>query len=178
MLLVSQARFIPVKMIQKTTYRQQNPSAQLLSDKGTYALKIHCLQNKSISVGRLGILNLEIAYYIYVGSAFGPGGVKARVSHHFNKKARQHWHIDYITNVCDIESVWYTYDPAKREHFWVETVANLENSQAPFPGFGASDHRGNSHLFSFQKCPSLERFRKALMSNKLNHEAVFELSIK
>jgi len=186
MSVVTQARFIPAKMNQKTIDKQKNPKidtkdplrfrAQLRSEKGTYALIMRCFQNKLIPVGRLGIVQLENTHYIYVGSAFGPGGVRARVSHHLRKKGSNHWHIDYLTNDCVIESVWYTYDPVKREHLWVETFAKMKDSREPFPGFGASDHRGNSHLYCFQQCPSLDGFRKALLAHQPKHESVFELN--
>jgi Uri superfamily endonuclease len=63
---------------------------------GTYALILRSHSKATTQVGRWGRINLETGYYIYIGSAFGPGGVRARVSRHFRKEKRKHWHIDYL----------------------------------------------------------------------------------
>ncbi|MFQ5579314.1 MAG: DUF123 domain-containing protein [Nitrospiria bacterium] len=52
------------------------------SEPGTYALILQSRSEARGQVGRLGQINLKPGYYIYVGSAFGPGGVQARVSRH------------------------------------------------------------------------------------------------
>jgi len=43
---------------------------------GTYALLLSSATDSSIRVGRLGDLRLRPRYYVYVGSALGPGGVR------------------------------------------------------------------------------------------------------
>jgi Uri superfamily endonuclease len=52
------------------------------SDPGTYALILQYDSKASTQIGRWRQIDLEPGYYIYIGSAFGPGGVRARVSRH------------------------------------------------------------------------------------------------
>ena len=51
--------------------------------KGTYALLLACHSAASLQVGRWGLLHTLPGNYIYVGSAFGPGGLESRLSRHF-----------------------------------------------------------------------------------------------
>ena len=41
---------------------------------GTYALILSCKSNVRIEIGRLGTMRLQPGYYVYLGSALGPGG--------------------------------------------------------------------------------------------------------
>jgi Uri superfamily endonuclease len=54
---------------------------------------------KRLSVGRLGEFDLVPGFYAYVGSAFGLGGLRARIGHHPESTAEPHWHIDYLLKV-------------------------------------------------------------------------------
>jgi len=47
---------------------------------GTYALILSCASNARIQVGRLGTMRLQRGYYVYLGSALGPGGLRARIA--------------------------------------------------------------------------------------------------
>jgi Uri superfamily endonuclease len=40
---------------------------------GTYALGMRCSSDQQVEVGKLGSLRLQSGFYVYVGSAFGPG---------------------------------------------------------------------------------------------------------
>ena len=40
---------------------------------GTYALILSCASNARIQIGRLGTMQLQRGYYVYLGSALGPG---------------------------------------------------------------------------------------------------------
>ena len=66
---------------------------------GTYALILRSSSQQTITVGKLGKIKMRKGYYIYVGSAFGPGGVRARVKRHCHIRKPPHWHIDYIRPV-------------------------------------------------------------------------------
>ena len=61
---------------------------------GTYALVLVSCSHQRVEVGKLGRLAVQSGYYVYVGSAFGPGGLKARIAHHVKISRRPHWHID------------------------------------------------------------------------------------
>ena len=49
-----------------------------------------------IVVGRLGVIQAERGYYVYVGSALGSGGLAARVGRHCRREKRLRWHVDYL----------------------------------------------------------------------------------
>ena len=131
------------------------------SKPGTYALVLRSDASTCTRIGRWGYLNVRPGYYIYVGSALGPGGVLARVSRHCREHKIKHWHIDYLREYAIIESVWYSHSPIRLEHSWAEAVAKL-NETEPVKGFGCSDCRCNSHLFFSASEPELSRFAAAV----------------
>ena len=141
--------------------------------RGTYAIVLKPTAESSIKVGKLGLLRVQSGYYIYVGSAFGPGGLKARIAHHKRRSHRSRWHIDYLRAVTEICEVWYTYDPKSREHQWAETLAAAKASSTPFPGFGSSDCNCMTHLYYFKSKPSIAYFRRQLHAKIKKHEKVF-----
>lgn len=57
-------------------------SAMLSDEPGTYILILKSAVTRRVRVGRLGNLQLCAGYYVYIGSAFGPGGLRARIDHH------------------------------------------------------------------------------------------------
>lgn len=114
---------------------------------GTYLLVLRSRQGVRIEVGRLGPLEVAPGVYLYVGSAFGPGGLRARVGHHLGAARRPHWHIDYLRAVAGVEAVWYVADGVRREHIWAARLMAAPGVHVPQPGFGASDCGCVSHLF-------------------------------
>ena len=73
---------------------------------GTYALVLSSRSTDLIQIGRLGALQLQSGSYVYVGSALGPGGVRARLAHHLKPSRRPHWHIDYLRAHTEVEDIW------------------------------------------------------------------------
>jgi Uri superfamily endonuclease len=130
------------------------------TEPGTYALVLASQKTGPVRIGRLGTLDLRPGVYIYVGSAFGPGGLAARIRHHAKIATRPHWHIDYLRAVCDLVEVWFTTEAACREHAWAGAVARLPGAVVPMPGFGSSDCQCAAHLFWFEHAPSIKRFQK------------------
>ncbi|MCU7843689.1 MAG: GIY-YIG nuclease family protein [Candidatus Thiodiazotropha sp. (ex Monitilora ramsayi)] len=118
-----------------------------------------------IPVGKLGNFTFARGWYLYVGSAFGPGGVAARCRHHRQVSTHPRWHIDYLRAVCDLREVWFTHDPVPREHLWAKRLASKLKLQSPVHGFGASDCGCGSHLFFSAVKPNGKRFL-ALASRK------------
>jgi Uri superfamily endonuclease len=55
----------------------------LPEDKSTYVLIASVLQMKRIEIGRLGRFDIIPGHYAYTGSAFGSGGLCARLGHQF-----------------------------------------------------------------------------------------------
>jgi Uri superfamily endonuclease len=140
---------------------------------GTYALIFSALKKGPVIIGKLGTLQLKPGFYIYIGSAFGPGGLKARITHHCKKPARPHWHIDYLGSFLKLTEIWSTYDPIHREHQWAKTIASTRGATIPIIGFGSSDCRCKSHLFFYTSRPSGQSFRRRIQADTNNHGKVF-----
>src|SRR5271157_4554008 len=121
---------------------------------GTYALILSCASNARIQIGRLGTMQLQRGYYVYLGSALGPGGLRARIAHHQKLATRPHWHIDYLRAHTRLHSVWLNYDGRRQEHEWARALRKVKEATIPFPGFGASDCTCPSHLYFFKRCPT------------------------
>jgi Uri superfamily endonuclease len=115
--------------------------------KGTYVLIASVAQMKLLKIGRLGTYDIVPGFYAYVGSAFGSGGLRARLGHHLEPTASLHWHIDYLLGVAEPVEVWYT--TAKLEHHWAELLEEALQFRVPIPRFGSSDYQRSrsSHLF-------------------------------
>lgn len=130
---------------------------------GTYVLLLESCTFDRLEVGRLGTLTLEPGCYLYVGSAFGPGGIAARVGRHARQDKPRRWHIDALREHARLVSVWYQCGEIHREAQWAEVLANMRGLSVPLPGFGASDGKpGASHLFFARRCPTRQAFRQAL----------------
>ncbi|QCQ21167.1 GIY-YIG nuclease family protein [Desulfoglaeba alkanexedens] len=133
------------------------------SKPGTYALVLRSLKSTSAQIGRWGQLRIVPGYYIYVGSAFGPGGVQARITRHCRKTKPKHWHIDYLREHVNPLFAWYSNEPIKLEHRWAQALSEMEGT-SPVRGFGSTDCRCLSHLFVMKKKPSLTQFASAVGS--------------
>lgn len=138
-----------------------SPSA-LPAAAGTYILLLGCRQNGLVQIGRRGALQVKPGCYVYVGSAFGPGGLRARIAHHLRLTDRPHWHLDYLRRVTLPQAVWYSIAEQRLEHLWARLLAGSRGAGAPLPGFGASDCRCPAHLFFFRAAPSFDGFRRRL----------------
>ena len=136
---------------------------------GTYTLVLSSSIEKPVKIGKLGTLFLKPGFYVYIGSAFGPGGLKARTRHHLKSSGRPHWHIDYLAPALRLHEIWYTYDPIRREHQWAEIHAGTRGASMPLPGFGSSDCGCRSHLFFYQSPPCGRHFRRKIRARLANH---------
>lgn len=98
-------------------------------------------------IGRLGRFTFAPGYYLYVGSAFGSGGIAARLAHHERAhKPRPHWHIDYLRQQAVLAEAWGVATLARLERCWAGALARSPGLSIPAPGFGASDSDVISHL--------------------------------
>jgi Uri superfamily endonuclease len=145
---------------------------------GTYALIMAAAHPGEIQVGALGTLQVCSGWYIYVGSAFGPGGLGARIGRHLKGQGepvtasaaplaqakKLHWHIDYLLQVVELRKLWYTTDPARREHAWAGILAGKPGAVLPMQGFGSSDCHCISHLIYLETGAGLIQARFDLSS--------------
>jgi Uri superfamily endonuclease len=132
---------------------------------GTYAIVLQLDASRVIRVGRLGDFNFPAGYYLYLGSALGPGGLAGRLGRHLaqdKSESRPHWHIDYLRWEASVQAVWYITSANRREHDWAELAAMLDGASTPAPRFGASDCRCPSHLFHFATPPDHQAFARLL----------------
>lgn len=126
-----------------------------LDTPGTYALLLTTLRTVSVDVGSLGAVNLKPGAFVYVGSAFGPGGLAARLRRHVQReKASPHWHIDYLRAALSLEGAWVSTDDQRHECSWARAVAARTATQIPLPGAGASDCSCDSHFLRIADTPA------------------------
>jgi Uri superfamily endonuclease len=129
---------------------------------GTYALVLLSTKAAPIQVGKLGRLQLQPGFYVYIGSAHGPGGLRARVAHHLKPTGRPHWHVDYLRAHTKLQEVWLCYDRILWEHQWAHCLGLQRGASVPLAGFGSSDCLCGSHLFFFRSRPSRTAFARCL----------------
>jgi Uri superfamily endonuclease len=139
---------------------------------GTYVLILQMKKNQTIKIGKLGTYKFNKGYYGYVGSAFGPGGLIARIRHHLRKSRNPHWHVDYLRRRSSPVQIWWSTTRTRREHDWAAVMGKLFEASHVIKGFGASDCNCFSHLFYFERNP------KFIMFNKILTDAGFEAAIK
>jgi len=129
---------------------------------GTYALILRVENPVHLEVGRLGKLQLVPGFYLYCGSARGPGGVKARVDRHLRKRKKHRWHIDYVSSQVPIVDVWYSYAEFWHECHWAETAVAWADNQIPYAGFGSSDCHCDAHLIYYHDQPQVSEFKRRM----------------
>ncbi|MFQ6059323.1 MAG: DUF123 domain-containing protein [Anaerolineae bacterium] len=127
--------------------------------KGTYALILHLERSEEITIGKLGTFTFPAGYYLYVGSALGPGGLEARLTRHRRRNKKLRWHIDYLLERARLVEVWSVASTEKLECLWAQAAQEISGAEIPVPGFGSSDCRCPSHLIYLAREPSYEEFR-------------------
>ncbi len=157
--------------------KRQAPMDHVLdSTPGTYALLLALQAPAELQIGRLGRIRFDSPFYLYFGSAFGPGGLKARIRHHLQPARRVHWHIDYLRHKADILGVWYSPDRARLECTWAN-AALAHRSVSPVSRFGSSDCRCQSHLLAANRLPTLSNFRRRMRNVRPSCASIRELQV-
>ena len=115
---------------------------------GSYALRLRLTAAIHLQVGRLGEFDFPAGDYVYLGSANGPGGIRARLLHHLRPVTRPHWHLDWLRMYTFLAAGWYSTMPGRLECVWSQAIHALPGVRVPVPGFGASDCRSGcpAHL--------------------------------
>lgn len=109
---------------------------------GSYALHLRLAQPLTgLAVGRLGIFDFLPGDYIYLGSARGPGGLRARLAHHARSANRPHWHVDTLRRHAQLVGAWTAQGEQPLECAWSQALSSLPGATLPAPGFGAADCR-------------------------------------
>ena len=120
--------------------------------KGVYCLCIEVTDNLCLQIGALGLLEFPEGRYIYVGSALN--GLVSRVLRHINTSNgiynAIHWHIDYLLRKESV-TVAEVYVRFSSEKIECEIADKVSRHGSGVKGFGCSDCRCNSHLFSVKR---------------------------
>lgn len=131
---------------------------------GTYALLVHLARWRKVRVGRLGTFAFEQGEYLYVGSAFGAGGLRARIERHLGRCKRKHWHIDSLLAHAQVRGIIYTTALEPLEHRWSQAVGQMRGATIPVKGFGASDCREGcaAHLIQLGSRTNVAQLQRQL----------------
>lgn len=115
---------------------------------GVYLLLFRLTRLLAIEPGRLGRFVLESGWYGYVGSAWGAGGLAARVGRHLRPASakRARWHIDWLTAQAPIVQVAWNIGMPRRECAWAQALQTTAAAVIAIPRFGASDCACAAHL--------------------------------
>ena len=117
----------------------------MTGDRGTYALVFELMSEVATPLGTLE------GPYCYIGSAFGPGGLEARIRRHLKRRKPIKWHIDYLTSSAGFRFLCAFSHPGRVE---CDTAQALSLVLEGEPRFGCSDCRCRSHLFGLGDLPS------------------------
>lgn len=128
---------------------------------GTYAILLSNASHRDIQIGRWKQVSFDEGYYLYIGSAFGPGGLGARLGRHCRKQKKKRWHIDYLTPTMDVSRIWCDTGGQRLEHEWAGLLQASDKFQS-IDGFGCSDCDCQSHLFHSVNMPSGEAMKTLL----------------
>ncbi len=137
---------------------------------GTYVLALWLGTERSLSVGRLGRQQFPAGWYLYVGSARGPGGLGARLERHKRRLGpgkRAHWHVDLLREHSTWGGAWIRPSEERLECTWAQTLARRPDARIVVPGFGASDCRCAAHLVYVPALPSDDWFVEALGAERI-----------
>jgi Uri superfamily endonuclease len=129
---------------------------------GTYLLLIQMKTKAEIAVGRLGTFAFPMGWYLYAGSALGPGGLRARLARHRRTQKRLHWHVDYLLQRGLLWASWHTASATRLECSWARAVLDLAGARIAIGRFGASDCHCASHLIYLANLPPDNELRRVL----------------
>ena len=122
---------------------------------GAYALAIEVPAPLRLGPAGGGVWDLAGGWYVYAGSARGPGGIRARVRRHLKAAKAPRWHVDRLTNAGGVAMVLAL--PGGRECAVVEGLLDRVGATVPVPGFGSSDCRAcRAHLLALPGKPDLD----------------------
>ena len=121
---------------------------------------VHVPRDVKINVGRIGTLSFARGLYAYVGSALGPGGLKARILRHLSNNKKKFWHIDYLLEQSHVVAVIIIEKSKKLE--CVIAREFLGRGVDMVKGFGCSDCRCPSHLFRIEHVNDVIKVVKTL----------------
>lgn len=105
--------------------------------RGAYALVINLAGPLVLEIPRYAGSRLPAGRYVYCGSAYGPGGIAARVRRHCRTDKKLRWHVDHLTRtgtVVDVVPV-----VGGRECVLLAAALTTPGAHVPLHRFGSMD---------------------------------------
>jgi len=132
-------------------------SLQISALPGSYAILLALASPRLIQPGALPATDFPAGYYVYTGSAGGPGCIRARLMRHVLGAGKKHWHVDWLRQASIPVACWFKTGDAPLECKWIQRLMQLEGFFFPLAGFGASDcrYRCPAHLIGFYQLPDI-----------------------
>lgn len=96
---------------------------------GAYLLVIDLHRSLPLDVPWAAPARLAPGRYVYCGSAYGPGGIRARIARHRKRDKTVRWHVDRLTAAGRIVAIHAT--PGGRECDLVAQVTASPGACAP-----------------------------------------------
>lgn len=106
---------------------------------GAYLLALHLPRIVNLQAIDRSPQSIGPGRYVYAGSAYGPGGINARLRRHLKPAKAVHWHIDRLTTKADDMAALAV--PDGHECHLVEALLRSRRFGIAVPGFGSSDCR-------------------------------------
>ena len=122
-------------------------TGKISDNKGAYILGFRLAKGEPIRIGKLGNFHFKEGFYLYVGSALGPGGLAARVRRHLRMTKPFRWHNDYFRAKAQLTTIWFAEGMKRFECAWASALDRWAFTSCPVKGFGASDCSCTSHFF-------------------------------
>lgn len=123
-----------------------------LGEKGTYLFFFRLRKPLTVKTRGGKVFFLKEGYYVYIGSAFGGGGIEKRVGRHLKREKPKRWHLDFVTTSEVFE--FLSYVPFYGKRIECNLAGLFENNGElfePVKGFGCTDCSCKSHLFLIKK---------------------------
>ena len=138
----------------------------LPNESGSYVLVLALKRTRLLTIGRLGKVTLLAGVYAYAGSAFGSGGLRARLGRHLRGDGAKHWHIDYLRAMADVRACLYTVSDMRLECARSQALAALPGATIPVTGFGSSDCQAGcvAHLIALPPRVNTSNVRRVLQA--------------
>jgi Uri superfamily endonuclease len=163
-----------------------------LNAAGTYVIALRLGMAQEIETGHLGTFLFPTGWYLYAGSALGPGGLRGRLGRHLRrldgsipllpgeggfdwvrdrskgpKAKRAHWHVDHLREATDWTGAWVSDSGERKECDWAAALRGLPAASLVAPGFGASDCRCPGHLVWVPELPTDDWFACKLGAERI-----------
>jgi Uri superfamily endonuclease len=145
---------------------------------GTYVMILRSEHATVLRIGRLGTFWLPSGFFLYVGSAFGGGGVGARTNRHCCSQTPKMWNLDHIKAIARPVELWWTHVAEKVECPWAMALAELPGYCCPAPRCGGNDCKScPAHLYHTNKRPSGSAFAEVVRQAIPDHGLIYRQRI-